>query len=231
MGYKESQLVFDFLGSLPQEKIKKEPLRALNKSDKKKFTLTLDRLNVIVILGIISLVIVFATGVEVGKSGKFVRLSPGGEGSHQSGDEVATPVRPAQIPMPPRDQNIQKEDVPDTSNAATRLASSDSESPSKEAKMEKPKGEKAVEVSKKVPTKASSGKGGNYTIQLVTHINDKVAKKEFLALGNKGYKPFIIQSGKYIQICVGSYPDKDNASQSLKKFKTLYGDCFVRKSK
>lgn len=231
MGYKESQLVFNFLGSLSQEKIKKEPLRVLNKPDKKKWTLTFDRLNVIVILSIISLVIVFATGVEIGKSGKFIRLSPGGEGSRQSGGEVTTPVRPAQIPMPPPDQNIQKEAAPDTFNASTRLASSDSKSPAKEPKMETKRGEKAVEVSKKVPTKASSDKGGNYTIQLVTHINDKVAKKEILLLGNKGHKPFIIQSGKYIQICVGSYPDKDNANQSLNKFKTLYGDCFVRKSK
>lgn len=223
MTHKESQLLFDFLSNSPEEKIKRTPLKGLTKPDKKKFIITYDRLNVIAILFIIILAIVFATGVETGKGSKGYRL--------QAGDGGAPLLTPKEVPMPAKDQTVPGETTIDTTNIATQLASREKEPPVKEVKKEEPKKEKTIEVSKKIPTKAPSGKAGNYTIQLVTHINENVAKKEMLALKNKGYKPFVIPSGKYIQVCVGSYPEKEDAIQSLKKFKNMYGDCFVRKSK
>ena len=212
MTHKESQLLFDFLSNSPKEKIKKPPLKGLTKPDKKKFTITYDRLNVIAILFIIILALVFATGVETGKGSKWYRL--------QAGDGGAPLLNPKDAPVPAKDQNTPGETAPDTTNIAAQLASREKEPPPQ-----------PIEVSKKIPTKASSGKAGNYTIQLVTHVNENVAKKEMLSLKNKGYKPFVIPSGKYIQVCVGSYPEKEDAIQSLKKFKNMYGDCFVRKSK
>lgn len=212
MTHKESQLLFDFLSNSPEEKIKKPSLKGLTKPDKKKFTITHDRLNVIAILFIIILAIVFAAGVEIGKGGKGYRL--------QAGDGGGPTLSPKDVPMPAKDQNTPGEAAPDTTNIAAQLASVKKEPPPQ-----------PIEVSKKIPTKTPSGKAGNYTIQLVTHVNENVAKKDMLTLKNKGYKPFVIPSGKYIQVCVGSYPEKEGAIQSLKKFKNMYGDCFVRKSK
>ena len=219
MTHKESQLLFDFLSNSRGEKIKKTPLKGLTKPDKKKFTITHDRLNVIAILFIIILAVVFATGVEMGKGKTGYRLQAG-DGS------VPLPIH-KEIPMPAKDQNTPTEATTDTTNIATQLTSREKEPPVKEVKKEEP----SKEASKKIQAKASSGKSGNYTIQLVTHINENVAKKEILALKNKGYKPFVIPSGKYIQVCVGNYPEKKGAIQSLKKFKNMYGDCFVRKSR
>lgn len=224
MTHKESQLSFDFLTNSPEEKTKKTPLKGLNKPDKKKFTITYDRLNVMAILFIIILAMVFAAGVETGKGGKGYR--------GQAGDGSAPLLTPKEVIMPAKDQTVPGETTIDTTNIVTQLASREKEPPVKEVKKEEPKKEKVVvAVSKEIPAKASSGKSGNFTIQLVTHINENVAKKEMLALKNKGYKPFVIPSGKYIQVCVGNYPEKEDAIQSLKKFKNIYGDCFVRKSR
>lgn len=66
-------------------------------------------------------------------------------------------------------------------------------------------------------------------IQVATFRTDKYADKEIKRLKNKGYRPFIVSRGKFRQVCVGGYKDKTDAEKALKKLRTLYADCILRK--
>lgn len=66
-------------------------------------------------------------------------------------------------------------------------------------------------------------------IQVATFRTDKYAGKEINRLKSKGYRPFILCSGKFRQVCVGGYKDKTDAEKALKNLRRLYADCVLRK--
>lgn len=70
-----------------------------------------------------------------------------------------------------------------------------------------------------------------YTIQLITYTTRDKAQSEVETLGTKGFKGFIIPSGKYFVVCVGHYASSAEASQDLRALKTnkSYADAYARK--
>lgn len=86
--------------------------------------------------------------------------------------------------------------------------------------------EKSPEVQKKkIKTEVASGK---YTIQVATLRRTNSVEQELKRLENRGYAPFVINRGKFSEICVGDYKDKDEAYIDLKRLKSLYVDCYMR---
>jgi len=80
-------------------------------------------------------------------------------------------------------------------------------------------------------TVTSSQETRKWTIQLVTYTSEKYAKNEMDRLRENGYKPFLIPSGKYQQICTNRFSTKEEANKLLEVFKSgsRYRDAFVRK--
>ena len=68
-----------------------------------------------------------------------------------------------------------------------------------------------------------------YTIQVATYREQALAQKEMQQLKKKGYSSFIIPSGKFYEVCTGSYFEKNKAYNCLKSLKKTYKDCFLRK--
>lgn len=68
-----------------------------------------------------------------------------------------------------------------------------------------------------------------YTIQVVTYRRKGYAREEMARLEKRGYQPFIITSGEYIQLCVGTYSNQKEARQLQKILKKTYRDCYVRR--
>ncbi|MDD5084530.1 MAG: SPOR domain-containing protein [Candidatus Omnitrophica bacterium] len=70
-----------------------------------------------------------------------------------------------------------------------------------------------------------------YTIQLITYSARDKAQSEIDALSAKGFKGFIIPSGKYFVVCAGYYASSAEASQALRTLKAnkSYADAYVRK--
>ncbi|UCB57393.1 MAG: SPOR domain-containing protein [Candidatus Omnitrophota bacterium] len=85
--------------------------------------------------------------------------------------------------------------------------------------------EKRPEAQKKIRIEVASGK---YTIQVATLRRTNSVEKELKRLENRGYAPFVINRGKFSEICVGDYKDKSEAYIDLKKLKSLYADCYMR---
>lgn len=87
---------------------------------------------------------------------------------------------------------------------------------------------KSISEVAKMPSPAISE---NYTIQLVTYTSANMARQIGEELKAKGYSPFVIVSGKYYQVCNGSYVSRSEAEKNLPVFKKTYKDSFVRKFK
>lgn len=75
----------------------------------------------------------------------------------------------------------------------------------------------------------NQGKKGAYVIQIASYAKDTIAKKEASILKNKGYNSLIKNKGKFIVVYVGNFSDKSKAEISLRKLKTNYRDCFIKK--
>lgn len=81
---------------------------------------------------------------------------------------------------------------------------------------------------RKIKTKLASRAASRYTIQVVTLRKKVSVKQEIEQLRNRGYYPFIVSRGKFSEICVGNYKNRNEASADLKKLRKLYADCFAR---
>jgi len=72
-----------------------------------------------------------------------------------------------------------------------------------------------------------------YTIQLVTYRYESRAKREVEKLKQNGFSAFVMQRGKYFQVCVDRFRDREAARAKLDKIMTggleqTYHDAFVR---
>jgi len=72
---------------------------------------------------------------------------------------------------------------------------------------------------------------GKYTIQHVTYITQSAADREIQKLTQKGYRSFVIPSGKHLQVCISAFQSRQEASLLLKQLRTqglVSGDAYVR---
>ena len=87
-------------------------------------------------------------------------------------------------------------------------------------KKEEKKGKISTDVKEKV---------SKYTVQVATYKKGSYVKKEAQRLEKEGYKIIVVPKGKFIELCVGSFNDKNQAKLSLKKLRKKYQDCFIRR--
>ncbi|MBN1689088.1 MAG: SPOR domain-containing protein [Candidatus Omnitrophica bacterium] len=72
---------------------------------------------------------------------------------------------------------------------------------------------------------------GKYTIQIVTYTNENDAEKQIKKLESLGHKGFVIPSGRYRQVCMNRFNDKDQARTTLRQLKAqgmIPPDAYVR---
>ncbi|MDD4979963.1 MAG: SPOR domain-containing protein [Candidatus Omnitrophica bacterium] len=69
----------------------------------------------------------------------------------------------------------------------------------------------------------------NYTIQVASFINRKNAQREADILKKKGLSTMVLSKGKFTIVCVGNFPNKQEAEFLLPKLKKQYQDCRVRR--
>ena len=81
---------------------------------------------------------------------------------------------------------------------------------------------------RKIKTKVAFKGASRYTIQVATLRKTVSVKQEIERLKDRGYYPFIVGRGKFSEICVGNYKNKNEASVDLEKLRKLYADCFTR---
>lgn len=73
-------------------------------------------------------------------------------------------------------------------------------------------------------------KNSKYTIQLATYKkNSPHIKEEVSKLKQKGYVPFMMESGEYLVVYTGEFIDKIEAQTQLNKLKRTYKDCLIKK--
>ncbi len=98
--------------------------------------------------------------------------------------------------------------------------------------VEGPTGTSFVQASENLtpPSPAELKKMGNFTVQLVTYDNKSLAEKEITRLKSKGYKGFIIPSGRFFQVCANYFDNKSKARSDLEVLKQTgrYPDAYVR---
>ena len=60
---------------------------------------------------------------------------------------------------------------------------------------------------------------GKYTVQLITFTSQKMAEKEIGNLVQKGHQPFVIPSGRYLQVCANGFDSRESAEEFLRELK------------
>ena len=70
---------------------------------------------------------------------------------------------------------------------------------------------------------------GPYTLQLISYKEKPLAEKEKNNLLMKRKDAFIIPSGSWFQVCVGSYANKEEAREDMRNFSGRYKGCFIKK--
>ena len=85
-------------------------------------------------------------------------------------------------------------------------------------------------VQKTVLPLVDQTKTGAYTIQLVTYGSEVQALREIERLKTQGFSGFVIPSGRYFQVCVNYFDNKDLAKGAFKRLREngRYPGAFVR---
>ncbi len=144
-------------------------------------------------------VIMFSIGVERGKNSRnYVK------------EEIKKDVKP--VSVRPQVKNVQTNPV-----SVNKLKSAPA------VAYNTPKANTVAQV--RTPQEAVKG---NYTIQVLTYRDKSTAEKQVQKLTQNGYKPFVIFSGGFYQICIGRYSVRENAKIDLANLRRNYKDCFIR---
>lgn len=69
----------------------------------------------------------------------------------------------------------------------------------------------------------------NYTILVATYLTRTYAQREAEKLKQKGLQTLVLPKGKYIELCVGKFINKDEAKVILKELKNKFHDCYIKK--
>jgi cell division septation protein DedD len=70
---------------------------------------------------------------------------------------------------------------------------------------------------------------GVYTIQVASFKGKSNAQKEADLLRKRGYKASFLNSGSYVILCVGNFPNKETAQALLPELSKYYKDCRIRR--
>ena len=172
-------------------------------------TLTLDRAVFIAIGIIMVMVVLYALGVETGKSRAV---------------EDARPV-PAPAAMP----QAAKVAVPQP--AITAQAQGVRQNQYVKVAVPVVKTQVMVKApAAPIPAPVLPNANRPYTIVAVTFVNRDTAMQEIGKLKKQCYNVMLIQSDRYFQVCIGAYADRTGAEsqKDLKKVRRLYKDAYIR---
>ena len=174
-------------------------------------TLTLDRAVFIAIGIVMVMVVLYALGVETGKS--------------RATENVQAPAPAAVVAMPQAVKVAVPQPAVSTQARAVKQV--------QPAKISAPAVKPQVAVKAAVkPAQAPAVPNGSkqYTIVAATFTNKDTAMQEINKLKKLGYNASLIQSDRYFQVCIGAYADKAGADsqKDLKKVKRLYKDAYIR---
>lgn len=201
----QRELFNDFTG-VPEDKSEtaSSPSKSPSLFESLRVTLTLDKMILGVLVNMVALVVVYSVALERG-----VKM-----GQERAAAFTATEERGAQMDViPPAAERTPPPPARPEQAAADPVMLSGQESPAAPA---------AVVLL-----------DGRYTIQLVTYEREERAKKEVEKLGEKGHRAFIIPSGKFYQVCIETFPEKNLALRKLLELRSVgyervYAGAYVR---
>jgi cell division septation protein DedD len=78
------------------------------------------------------------------------------------------------------------------------------------------------------PPKERASSKSRYAIQVVTYTHLRMARQEMERLESKGERVFLVTNQGRTKLYVGPFPSKANASEKLVGLRKRYQDCFVR---
>lgn len=172
-----------------------------------------DQLVVASIIGLLSVTVVFACGVERGK--RLVRS----ERMWLARQQAAATQAPVAAPVT---------DTVLISEARSKRVTATPKSHPKPtpAPSAAPRPKKATKVASSA-SEAGAVKS-RYAIQLVTYSRPHLAKREMDRLQARGERAFLVMRNGRTIVYAGPFPSKGNASEKLTRLKSRYQDCFVR---
>ncbi len=177
-------------------------------------TLTLDRAVFITIGIIMTMVVIYALGVETGKTRTVTALT-----------EAQTPVAAA-VPAKTAYSNIAPGNVKTVQGAQTAYTAMQARPTAQQPRQAT--GQPATDLLKSAPALSTAAKP--YTIVAVTFTRRDTAVLEVNKLKRQGIDAVILPSDRYFQVCIGSYKDKTGiqTQKDLTRIKRLYKDAYVR---
>lgn len=189
-------------------------------AEKRPFTITInmDKVLVFVLTCAIVFAVVFFYGIETGK-----RIS-GNKPEDQEGESLlpkttAISDRLVVYDVPEGGGGA----VPVSEKGAVPVPQEQEKAVTKEVlTLEKP----AEQQAQAAPDSAAAF----WTVQIVTYVNKAYAAEEVGKIQKREFDAFVLPSGKYLQVCVGRFNDKQEALKVMEKFKRQkdYADAYVR---
>ena len=75
------------------------------------------------------------------------------------------------------------------------------------------------------------GKGAVYKIHLATYVGKESAHRQMLKVKESGFPAYIKASSKFFLLCIGDYPDRQQAEGVLAQVRKKYKDCYIKTTK
>lgn len=171
------------------------------------FTVHADHLVLLAIVGLVSVSVVFALGVERGKRLALSDASP---------SDLQAAFTGSPTPQPLEAKTTSTVSSPPVNTAPPQTAPSPMKTPVPKKTLKTP-----VRV-------ASESSGSGFAIQVVSYRNPIFAQQELQRLRRQGEQAFLVRQTDRMLLCVGPFPSKARASEKLTSLKQRYQDCFVR---
>ena len=194
-------------------------------------TLPLEKIIILGIIIIMSMVLSFSFGVERGK--RFLRSQtistltlPAGDGDEKRIERPTASSKP---------QNKLEKVTEVNSIQLTHKTSVGQKTPDIESTPKKLSGQFVIHPTQEQVFKENVydsdlnkivDKG--YTIQVASFKKDTYAQKEAMALKNDGFEIYVIPKGKHLIVCVGKFAKKSEAELLSNKLRKRYKDCLIR---
>lgn len=183
--------------------------------DRFSLTLRLDHLSIAAISALVLYVLVFSFGVEKGKRFALQELEARKIREEQISKELAK--QGSINGAPTTEKKVFSAESAAVGAPLIAPASKDS-APATENKT----------AEESTPEALSKGR---YTIQIITFKSKTLAEKEVEKLASKGHQGFVVQSGKFFQVCVDRFETTRDANQKLGMLRSegfIPPDAYVR---
>lgn len=196
-----------------------------------RLVLTLDKVILWVLVNVTALVFVYSFGIERGMSVARKKSFAPDTAKRTSAGEVWNPLSDSSVTSSSRevrDGDPAASDTRQTGLVATGTIVADA--------ADSLNWERPYDVAEPPPFSPdlSDPESQNlFTIQLITYNRKDQAQRELERLRQKGYRSFIIPSGKFYQVCIETFPDKAQAFQKLislrvEGYDRIYRGAYVR---